>query len=78
MSGWNYFEFTKHTANTRKNQISVKLPRVKLSCAKKAFYFSGAKVYNGLPVEIHNIGDYDGFASKLEVHFLKINDNFFN
>ena len=34
----NYFEITNHTVNTRNNQISLKLPKVKLSCAKTVSY----------------------------------------
>ena len=33
----NYFVITNHTANIRNNKISVELPKLKLSCAKKAF-----------------------------------------
>ena len=56
--------------NTRNNNASIKLPRVKLSCAKKAFYFSGAKAYNDLPLNIRNEKNVGAFRSMLKKHFM--------
>ena len=65
----NYFEITNHTVNTRNNQISLKLPKVKLSCAKKAFYFIGAKAYNNIPKNIRDISNFNNFTNTLKTHF---------
>jgi hypothetical protein len=48
----NYFCFRQHRLNTRNNNISITLPRVKLELARGSFYFMGAQLYNTLPKDI--------------------------
>ena len=51
----NYFILQKHNKNTRNNNYSVRLPRVKLELARQSFYFYGEKLYNELPVGIRKL-----------------------
>ena len=46
----NYFHMISHSKGTRNNNISIKLPKIKLEVAKQGFYFGGAKLFNGLPL----------------------------
>ncbi len=46
-----YFEITNHSMNTRNNNLSLRLPIVKLKIAKQSFIYGGAKLFNSLPVE---------------------------
>ena len=46
----NYFRMISHSKETRNNNISIKLPKIKLEVAKQGFYFGGAKLFNGLPL----------------------------
>jgi hypothetical protein len=66
----NYFTIMNHQINTRNNNSSLRLPRVKLSCAKKAFYFSGAKAYNNLPINIRNEKNNTTYRKLLKKHFM--------
>ena len=43
-----YFEETDHKHAIRNNQISVKLPKVKLETGRKGFYVLAAKTFNAL------------------------------
>ena len=60
-----YFKVKSHSMNTRNNNISIELPKCKLEFAKHSFYYMGAKIYNGLPIEIRNIDD-DSFYKVLK------------
>ena len=42
-----------HNYNTRQS-IRLSLPKVKLDCGKRTFLFSGAKIFNELPLNIAN------------------------
>ena len=48
----NYFEVIEHKNNTRNNRMLLRVPRVKLSFAKKSYYFTGVSLYNDLPLHI--------------------------
>ena len=65
----NYFELQNHEFNTRNNAAAIKLPKVKLSCAKKAFYFTGAKTYNDLPMNIRKEENFKAYVKMLKYHF---------
>ena len=61
-----YFEMISHTMNTRNNQYSLRLPKVKLNYAKNAFYFMGATIYNKLPLRIRQIENINLFKKSLK------------
>ena len=61
-----YFELNQNKMNTRNNNISVRVPRVKLEFARNSFYFMGAKIYNELPREIRAS---DNFKQQVTQHF---------
>ena len=48
-----YFEVMKHSKNTRNNNLTLRLPAVKLEVAKHGFSYvgRGAKLFNGLSLE---------------------------
>ena len=48
----NYFAINDHTKNTRNRNKLLKLPRVKLKFAKRSLKYTGAILYNGLPLNI--------------------------
>ena len=47
-----YFSFLSHKKGTRNNSISLNLPSVRSEFTKRSVYFSSAKLYNELPVQI--------------------------
>ena len=47
----NYFKLSSHNKNTRNNSKIIQLPLIKREYARKGFYFTGAKVFNMLPLE---------------------------
>ena len=51
----NYFELSSHCRNTRNNEKIIRLPKLKTKYARKAFYFTGAKLYNSLPLEARSL-----------------------
>ena len=61
----NYFEVMNHERNTRNNNFILRLPTVKLECAKQGFYFGGAKLFNSLPLELRLEHDFVKFRSQL-------------
>ena len=62
----NYFELNNHNMRTRNQEILVKLPKLKLEFGKRAFFFSGAKLYNALSVDIRSTTDFTTFKNKLK------------
>ena len=54
-NAWNtfnkYFKSNHHNKSTR-NNVLLKVPRVKLEITKAGFFFMGVKYYNSLPLEI--------------------------
>ena len=50
-----YFEVMKHPKNMRNNNLSLRLPAVKLEVTKQDFSYGGAKLFNSLPVEKRSI-----------------------
>ena len=66
-----YFEKNLHEMETRNCGTLLKIPKVKLEFAKKAFYFQGVKLFNSLPIETRNIQTLKDFKEKLnEVTFM--------
>ena len=50
-----YFVLCKHNKNTRNNAKMIRLPNIKTEYARKSFYFTGAKIYNTLPLEARSL-----------------------
>ena len=61
-----YSELNQNKMNTRNNNISVRVPRVKLEFARNSFYFMGANIYNELSREIRAS---DNFKQQVKQHF---------
>ena len=68
----NYFEIIESKYATRNNKRLIRLPKVRLECAKKSFYFNGAKTFNDLPSDIRKAETLNDFKIKL-VNFLDTN-----
>ena len=66
----NYFIFQKHNKNTRNNNYSIRLPRVKLELARQSFYLYGGKLYNELPMGIRKLDTVSEFKVALRSHFI--------
>ena len=65
----NYFKINVTGINTRNANCFLKLPKVKLDFAKQSFFYSGAKIYNDLPIDIRKEVDFNKFLKKLKHHF---------
>ena len=65
----NYFTLQEHERQTRNNNYTLKLPRIKTEYARKSFMFMSAKVYNELPLELRKIENHKEFENQLKDHF---------
>ena len=61
----NYFNSIDSNHVTRNNKSLIMLPKVCLECAKKSFYFTGAKTFNDLPTDIRKAEALNDFKVKL-------------
>ena len=62
-----YFELTNN--ETRNKNKLIRLPVIKLECARKSFYFNGAKQYNDLPLIIRTAETKENFITLLDKKF---------
>ena len=63
-----YFKIRSGSIQTRNNGFMVELPKVKLSFAKNSFYYTGAKIYNDLPLNIRKTSCEKEFLKLLKDH----------
>jgi hypothetical protein len=56
-----YFELMSN--KTRNKNALIRLPKVRLELCKKGFYFSGAKVFNELPLKVRAATNFTEFLS---------------
>jgi hypothetical protein len=61
----NYFTINNHQRNTRNAGYLLNLPRIKLEFLRKSFAYSGAKLYNDLPVNIRKERDFNTYLTKI-------------
>ena len=66
----NYFTLIEHEKETRNKNCTLRLPSIKKEYARKSFLYMGAKVYNELPLDIHQTEIYKEFVEKLKMHFI--------
>ena len=66
----NYFNFLTHNRDTRNCRATVVLPKVKLEFARKSFYFSGANIFNSLPLKTRQTSSRVLFRQYLNELFL--------
>ena len=64
-----FFTLQEHERQTRNNNYTLKLPRIKTEYARKSFMFMGTKVYNELPLELRKIENYKEFENQFKEHF---------
>ena len=65
----NYFTLIEHEKETRNNNCTLRLPRIKKEYARKSFLYMGAKVYNELPLEVRRTETHKEYVEKLKKHF---------
>ena len=68
----NYFFLQKHNKNTRNNDYSIRLPRVKLELARQSFYFHGGRLYNELPIATQKLDAISEFKVVLRGHWYSL------
>ena len=62
-----YFTVRKSGCVTRNSDLLVKLPKCKLEVAKSGFYYTGAKMYNDLPLNIRKEKIFNLFKKLLSL-----------
>ena len=65
-----YFLFQEHSKNTRNNKCSACLPGIRTECARKGFYYMGAKIFNELPVAARISDNLFAFREILSIIFV--------
>ena len=65
----NYFKMKIHKHNTRNNNKSLELPKVKLEKGRQSFYFQGSKIYNNLPIYVRSSERFSEFKLLISKHF---------
>ena len=66
-----YFLYQEHCKNTRNNHCSECLPRIRTECARKGFYYMGAKTFNELSLSARTSDNASDFFENYE-HNLNI------
>ena len=62
-----------HTHNTRFSTNSLVLPRV-YGIGQSTFVYTAIQAWNGLPIELRNIGTFESFKPKLKTYLMgKVN-----
>ena len=65
-----YFQLTTHGKFTRNGGSLLVLPKIRLEYARGSFKFSGAKLFNELPLEIRRQVNSSNFGTLVRQHFL--------
>lgn len=63
-----YFELNEHNLRTRNQGCLMKLPKLRLELGKQTFEYSGAKLYNDLPLNIRQEANFSKFKELLISH----------
>ena len=63
----NYFNWNRHSKETRNRNLLLKVPNVKLEFTKTGFYFQGVRLFNSLPINVRKSGS--DFSSR---HLLSV------
>ena len=64
-----YFSLLKDQKHTRNNSVRLNLRSVKTEFLKRSVYFSGAKLYNELPVQIWQLDFFEKFRKSINTFF---------
>ena len=64
-----YFAIQDHGKETRNATNSLKMPKIRTEYARKSFYYTGAKIYNELPLKIRKITNATAYENSLKDHF---------
>ena len=61
-----YFVINEHNLNTRNKNLLIKLPKIKLELGRQTFLYSGAKLFNDLPITCRKEQDFGLFKELLK------------
>ena len=64
-----YFKLNEHAVRTRNQGILLRIPKIKLKLGKKAFFFTGSKLYNTLSVDIRSTTNFMSFILTFIIFF---------
>ena len=64
----NYFELNKHKKATRNQNHLLKLPKLRLELGRQTFSYTGAKLYNDLPLDLRKQSNFNVFKNSLGSH----------
>ena len=64
-----HFILQNHGKRTRNANNSFKLPKIRTEYARKSFYYTGAKIYNDLPLKIRSIANATEYEKNLNAYF---------
>ena len=64
-----YFSLQSHEKRTRNNSIILNLSSVRTEFSKKSVYFSHAKLYNELTVQILRLDSFEKFRKSVDIFF---------
>ena len=64
-----YFAIQDHGKETRNATNSLQMPKIRTEYARKSFYYTGAKIYNELPLKIRKITNATAYENSLKDHF---------
>ena len=65
----NHFRIQNHGKETRNANNSLQLPKIRTEYARKSFYYTGAKIYNELPLKIRRSKNAIEYENSLKDHF---------
>ena len=64
-----HFILQNHSKHTRNANNSLKLPKIRTEYARKSLYYTGAKIYNDLPLKIRSIANATEYEKSLNAYF---------
>ena len=64
-----YFSLLSHKNHTRNNKISLNLSTLRTEFLKRSVYFSDAKLYNELLLQIRQLDSFEKFRNAINIFF---------
>ena len=65
----NYFITKINKRTTRNTGLLIEMPIIKLEFFRKSFAYSGAKIFNSLPLDIRDEDEFNSFSKKVKKCF---------
>ena len=64
-----HFTIQNHGKDTRNADHSLKMIKIRIEYARKSFYYTGAKIYNELPLKIRKITNATEYEKSIKDYF---------